>query len=191
MRIQVIVPLIIGLSVCGIGSVFVYQFLNQKRKDDDDETDEDTYSFLSPSLTSSGGLMSVEFPVPNSIVPVIVGKQNLSLRSLENKTGSKVSFREDPHTQDHQICRIEGAQEAVEDAQRIVVQFTSRPTIVTEELEVSQSACGKILGRFGERLQEICRKSNAKVSVNSSTSDMNQRQVVISGTQMQVIITTT
>lgn len=185
MRTQIIIPLIIGLSVCGLGSVFIYHYLNDKRKDateDEDDTDSTT-SDLPFEVISTKELM-----VPNEFVPIIVGKHNLSLRSLEGKTKTKIDFVADPQTEDHQVCRVKGTQEAVQDASRIISQIiASKPAVITEELEVTQSACTKIIGRCGDKLQDICRKSNAKVSVTSSSSgDQTHRKVFITGTRVQV-----
>lgn len=188
MRIQVLVPLVIGLSVCGLGSAFIYHYLkeqqngssNRKKKNTgkDDES--------SSALTSVDVITSAEITIANDLVPAIVGNNRVSLKSLEAKTRTKISFKENSPNNEYQTCLIEGTFDAIEDAKNIILLIISKPVIVTEEVEVSQSACGKILGRCGEMLQEICRKSNAKVSVNSTESGGHQRQVVITGTRKQV-----
>lgn len=179
MRIQVLVPLLIGLSACGIGSVFVYHYLKERKKRDADDSDDHP-------LTSVDVITCAEIAIHNDFVPTIVGKNKLSLRALEGKTGTRISFKENTLSAEHQTCVIEGTLTAIEDAKKIILLLASKPVIVTEQLDVSQSACGKILGRCGEMLQEICRKSNAKVSVNSSDAAAHQRQVVITGTRAQV-----
>ena len=182
MRIQVLIPFVIGLSVCGIGSAVIYHYLKEqqksgKKKRDDDDVDH--------PLTSVDVIKCAEIAIHNEFVPVILGKNNLSLIALQEKTRTKISFYEDRHHADHQTCVIEGTWESIEDAKKIILMVSSKPRLVTEQLDVSPSACGKIIGRCGEMLQEICRKSNAKVSVNSNEAN-NQRQVVITGTKQQV-----
>lgn len=186
MRIQVLVPLIIGLAACGIGSAFIYHQLKEQQKDDkrkrrrsNSESDPDH------PLTSIDVITSAELSIHNEFVPVIVGKDSLNLKSLEAKTRTRISFKTSRNSDDHQTCVIEGTLDAIEDARKIILMIASKPVLVTEQVDVSQSACGKIIGRCGEMLQEICRKSNAKVSVNSNETN-NQRQVVITGTRMQV-----
>lgn len=186
MRIQVLIPLVIGLSACGIGSAFIYHYLKEqrrngrKRTDDNDPDNNDDHP-----LTSVDVITSAEMAIHNEFVPVVVGKDGLNLKALETKTRTKISFKRDRRNDDHQTCRIEGTPEAIVDAQKIVSMIASKPVLVTDHIDVSQSACGKIIGRCGEMLQEICRKSNAKVSVNSNEVN-HQRQVVITGTRTQV-----
>lgn len=186
MRIQVIIPLIIGLSACGIGSAFIYHYLKeQQQKDETKKTKSKGGDASDHPLTSVDVITCAELSIHNEFVPVIVGKDSLNLRSLEGKTRTKISFRPNPVSDDHHTCVIEGSLEAIEDARKIIAMIAARPVVVSETLDVSQSACGKIIGRCGEMLQEICRKSNAKVSVNSNETN-NQRQVVITGTRVQV-----
>lgn len=177
MRLQLVIPIIIGLSACTIGSAYIYHYLQQnsdKKKKKDDQP-----------LTSVKVIKCVEIAIHNEFVPSIVGKNSQNLKSLQEKTRTKISFREDGRQENHHTCCIEGTADAIEDARKIIMMIASKPVLVTEQLDVSQSACGKIIGRCGEMLQEICRKSNAKVSVNSSENN-HQRQVVITGTRTQV-----
>lgn len=186
MRIQVLVPLIIGLAACGIGSAFIYHQLKEQQKDDKKKRRSNSESDPDHPLTSIDVITSAELSIHNEFVPAIVGKDSLNLKSLEAKTRTRISFKTSRTSDDHHTCVIEGTLDAIEDARKIILMIASKPPVlVTEQLDVSQSACGKIIGRCGEMLQEICRKSNAKVSVNSNETS-NQRQVVITGTRMQV-----
>lgn len=188
MRVQVLVPLVIGLSVCGLGSAFIYHYLKEQQSSSSKKKKISGKDGESSALTSSDVITAAEITIANDLVPAIVGKNRMSLKSLEAKTRTRISFKENSPSQDYQTCTIEGTLNAIEDAKNIILLVIAKPVIVTEEVEVSQSACGKILGRCGEMLQEICRKSNAKVSVNSSESGGHQRQVVITGTRKQVRI---
>lgn len=173
-----ILPLILGLSACSVGGALIYHYFRKRQQDDDEEQ-------TIVSLVESQPLIVIikeTKVVSNDFIPVIVGRSSLSLKSLEAKTRTKISFEE--HDEDAQLCTVEGTKEGVAEAIKIISQIISKPVILTEELEVSQSACGKIIGRCGEMLQEICRKSMAKVSVNSN--DAQKRQVIITGTRNQV-----
>lgn len=189
MRIQVLIPLIIGLSACGIGSAYIYYQIKEQKDADKKNKRKGGASDDDHPLTSVDVITCAELAIHNEFVPVILGKDGLNLKALETKTRTKITFRkEGRQNDDHQTCVIEGTLDAIEDARKIILMIASKPVLVTEELDVSPSACGKILGRCGEMLQEICRKSNAKVSVNSSEVNQ-QRQVVITGTRSQVGIT--
>uniref|UniRef100_A0A6B2EDB9 Putative kinase anchor protein n=1 Tax=Phlebotomus kandelakii TaxID=1109342 RepID=A0A6B2EDB9_9DIPT len=172
-----VLPMLLGISLCGLSGALLYVYL--RKRDDSKRPVRET----KPSALPEG--VGVTVVVRNDVVPLIVGREGASLRAIEEKTKTQIIFR---HKDDaNQLCTISGDVEAVKDAQKIIKQLSSRPLTVTEEVLVPQSACGKIIGRCGEALQEICRKSQAKVSVESGDrGDGTKRHVMISGSQAQV-----
>lgn len=87
----------------------------------------------------------------------------------------------------NQICEIYGEPDAVKSAEELIKQTIKRVDSVKVEIEVPSTACGKIMGRCGDSLHEICRKSKAKVSVLSGEGrNAPIRRIVIVGNQIQV-----
>ncbi|XP_059617572.1 tudor and KH domain-containing protein homolog [Phlebotomus argentipes] len=179
-----VLPMLLGISICGISGALIYAYLRKRdaaKKPARGASDAQTL----PDGVGAPPTVSVEVLVRNDVVPLIVGREGGSLRAIEEKTKTRISFRDKDDSS--QMCTISGEAAAVKDAQKIVKQLASRPLTITEEVVVPQSACGKIIGRCGEALQEICRKSQAKVSVESGDrGDGTKRCVMISGTQAQV-----
>lgn len=69
-------------------------------------------------------------------------------------------------------------------------EVESTPTVITEELEVPATSCGKIEGYSGSVLLDICTKSSAKVWVDPSSRKpySETRKVLITGTSDQVAL---
>lgn len=80
--------------------------------------------------------------------------------------------------------------DGVKQARALLLKEIERAPIVKEEIFVPQSVCGKIMGRCGEAMQEICRISLAKVAVDSgsgrSGGAMDKRRILLTGNQQQV-----
>lgn len=70
----------------------------------------------------------------------------------------------------------------------LLLKEIERSPSVKEEIYVPASVCGKIVGRCGEAMQEICRLSLAKVSLDSGgrNGGMDKRRIIITGNRQQV-----
>uniref|UniRef100_A0A1L8DLS9 Putative kinase anchor protein n=1 Tax=Nyssomyia neivai TaxID=330878 RepID=A0A1L8DLS9_9DIPT len=179
-----VLPVLVGISLCGISATLILVYLRKRDKSKKKQNEGNARN--SPKSLDGDPLAgSADVVVRNEVVPVILGREGSSHKAIEEKTRTKIEFC---HNDDFsQKCTIRGKEEDVIDALKIIKQLASRPVTVTEEVLVPQSACGKIIGRCGEALQEICRKSQAKVSVESGDrGDGTKRHVMITGTQAQV-----
>lgn len=177
-----IMPLIVGLSLCSASAVLMYIWYKNK------DQDEDTVDAVRKNVTK------LECVIPNTIVPLVVGRAGANVKAIEAKTQTLIRFRE--NNENSQVCEISGSSAAnVQRAAELVKQEASPPPIITEELSVPQTACGKIIGRCGETLHEICRKSMAKVYVESGSrgggGDGQTRIIKITGTRANVNIART
>lgn len=172
-----IIPLVIGVSLCSASAVLLYIWY--KTKDREDETD-------SPSPTpKSTKNTRVECVISNNIVPLVVGRGGANIKSIEEKTNTQIRFK--AKDDKSQICEINGKTENVKKAVELINVHASPPPNLTEEMLVPQSVCGKIIGRCGEALQEICRKSQAKVHIDAGDrTDGETRRVLITGTRAHV-----
>lgn len=86
------------------------------------------------------------------------------------------------------MCEISGYPDNVKEARSLLLKEIERSPIVKEEIYVPQSVCGKIMGRCGEAMQEICRISLAKVSIDAGVRSANTRRITITGNRQQVNI---
>lgn len=188
-----VIPLVVGLSLCGASAALLYIWF--KTKDSEDECDANTSTIprkISRQISTSNGNATrrLECVLSNSLVPLVQGRSGANVRAIEQTTGCRITFRE--KDANNQICEINGPTDMVQKAADMVRKEATPPPILTEEIIVPLTACGKIIGRCGEALQEICRQSMAKVYVESGDrSDGQTRRVMITGTQAHVNVART
>lgn len=181
MKSAVVLPLAAG--ILGVGAL-IYIFYRQRDKDKKKKTtnndDNNGMSVLNDTIET------LEFKVSNIQVPLIVGRNSVTLKSIEDKTGTTIRFRESD--EENQICSIKGKPNNVKAAKELVDIEGAKPSVITEELMVSTLSCGKIEGYCGSVLSDICQKSSAKVWIDPGTRKVQgeNRRVLITGTIEQV-----
>lgn len=175
-----IIPIVIGVSLCSASAVLFYIWFKTKDREDD------TSSPLKPTIKSTKNT-KVECVVPNNVVPLVVGRGGANIKSIEGKTNTQIRFKAKDDS--NQICEISGKLENVKKAAELINIQASPPPNITEEMFVPQTAYGKIIGRCGEALQEICRKSQAKVHIDAGDrTEGDMRRLCITGTRAHVNI---
>lgn len=120
-------------------------------------------------------------------MPLIVGRNSVNLKSIEEKTKTQIKFRA-ADDDNYQICTISGSANDVKNAKQLIDVETKKQPIITDELLVPMSSCGKIEGYCGSILHEICQRSSAKVWVDPGMrkTQGENRRVLITGTKEQV-----
>uniref|UniRef100_A0A182PXE7 Tudor domain-containing protein n=1 Tax=Anopheles epiroticus TaxID=199890 RepID=A0A182PXE7_9DIPT len=174
------IPLILGLSLLGASGAYLYMLLKKRRT----SSSSDLVDFFTRSASKPDPLV-VELIIPNNLVPLVIGRKGYTLKHIQQCTGTTINFVD--HDGASQLCRIQGpSRDVIEKAKEMIQKETSRPITITEEVIVPQAACGKILGRCGDELQEICRKSMAKVWLEGRARSETERRVMITGTAAQI-----
>lgn len=169
-----IIPIVIGVSLCSASAVLLYIWY--KTKDREDESNAES---------KSEKITKVECVVPNSVVPLVNGRGGANIKSIEGKTNTQIRFK--AKDDNNQICEIRGKIENVKKAAELINIQASPPPNLTEEMLVPQTVYGKIVGRCGEALQEICRKSQAKVHIDAGDrNEGDMRRLCITGTRAHV-----
>lgn len=127
----------------------------------------------------------LEFSVPNEAVPFIVGKNEETLRGIEEATGTRIEFKEQDAK--HQLCLIRGSDvSAIQRAQEMVKERCEHPPKTTETMSVPSTAANRIIGLCGEALEELCNTTKAKVWVERSNNDGGMDTIKIEGTQAEI-----
>lgn len=176
-----VLPILLGLTLFGLSGALFYVYI---KKNEEDQKSSKSSKTNKPTKLEEKDII-VELTIKNDVAPIVVGRGGANLSSIQEKTGTSIVFRE--KDENNQICEIRGKIEAVKNATKLINLAASRPPIISEDIYVPQTACGKIIGRCGDSLQDICRKSCAKVSVESGDKgDGKTRRVIITGTQSQV-----
>lgn len=176
-----IIPIVIGVSLCSASAVLLYIWYKTKDREDDASTPQKSTAGKSATTKNT----KVECVVPNNVVPLVVGRGGANITSIEGKTNTQIRFK--AKDENNQICEISGKLENVKKAVELIKIQASPPPNLTEEMFVPQTAYGKIIGRCNEALQEICRKSQAKVHIDAGDrGDGDMRRLCITGTRAHV-----
>lgn len=177
---SVVLPLAAG--ILGVGAL-IYIYYRQRDKDKRRKNNSDDSNGIS---MLDDTIETLEFKVSNVQVPLIVGRNSVTLKSIEEKTSTKIRFREGD--EENQICTIKGKANNVKLAKELVDAEGAKPSVITDEVLVSTSSCGRIEGFGGSILQDICQKSSAKVWIDPGTRKVQgeNRRVLITGTKEQV-----
>uniref|UniRef100_A0A1A9W0Q4 Tudor domain-containing protein n=1 Tax=Glossina brevipalpis TaxID=37001 RepID=A0A1A9W0Q4_9MUSC len=173
---------IVGLGLCTIGGAMLFAYF-RGRDDDDNSVDEREKKMLG---RKNQKLVKTELKIPNQDIPLIAGRGGANIKSIKEKTQTKINFRAKDDSS--QWCEIVGYPDNVKEARSILIKEMERSPIVTQHIYVPQDVCGKIMGRCGEAMQEICRVSLAKVSVESGLNSASNRRINVTGNSQQVNI---
>lgn len=181
-----VLPVLVGLSLCGASAALLYVWY--KTKDEQkDEVDSAPGGNLFAKFKTKGKekVTKVECTIANDLLPLVLGRGGANIKSIEDSTNTKIEFREKDAK--NQVCEISGAYENVMKAANLVKEEASRSANVTDEMIVPQSAYSKIIGRFGKTLQDICRKSLTQIHIDAGVyGDQSTRRVVITGSRANV-----
>uniref|UniRef100_A0A182WA70 Tudor domain-containing protein n=1 Tax=Anopheles minimus TaxID=112268 RepID=A0A182WA70_9DIPT len=173
-------PLILGLSLLGASGAYLYMLFKKRRSN----STGDLVDFFTGKPPKQDPV-ATELIISNSLIPLVIGRKGYTLKHIQQSTGAVISFSD--HDGSSQLCSIQGPTAAVvEKAKEMILKETARPLTITEEVIVPQAACGKIIGRCGDELQEICRKSMAKVWLEGRARSESERRVMITGTESQI-----
>lgn len=181
------VPIIIGISLLSIGGAYIYTILKKKKEQIGKPNDERSLNSKIAKLVrmmSKEEIKVVEITLSNKVVPLVIGRKGFTLRHIQESTNTEIQFQDKDGS--HQMCKIRGTEAGIRAAEDLIMQEASRQVTQTEEMIVPQTACGKILGRCGDELQEICRKSMAKVWIEGTRTLGENRRIMITGTQKQI-----
>ncbi|XP_065662077.1 tudor and KH domain-containing protein isoform X2 [Hydra vulgaris] len=145
--------------------------------------------------------------VPSHIVGSIIGKNGTNINYLKSYFGVRLDFKnkeENDLINDQEILTsskttdeklkertliITGNYEQVQAAEEHIKKLIlEAPPILETEILVPQSTCGRIIGKGGQNIREMCNTSGAKIIVNKDqdSSIGDQCRVRITGTKTQV-----
>lgn len=200
------VVLIAGASVAAVVVVGVFLYLRQRSREYNDENEQETEELEFADLNTgeqsvaSAGQSIVKVKVPQHVVGIIIGKDGTNIKQLRGEFGVRFNFDRDEvsektignatsNKRSDRILEIRGQREKVRDAeQKIHAIIAETPKYVETEVFVPTDTCGRIIGKGGQSIREMCSVSGAKIVVerNENISLGKQRRINISGTTVQV-----
>ena len=183
MNAKAVVPLVFGLTVAGASAAYLlYLFLKR---------DEDDLSALDSNLPriKTSRQTQIEVKIPKECVGVVIGRGGITIKGIQEKTDTKIHFKDELETEQHRVCIVRGTGEGAQLAEYLIHDIIlNQPLIETQEIFVPQYACGRIIGRNGENIRSISRTSNAKITVEGTGANElgNDRRITIKGTAEQI-----
>ncbi|XP_067879035.1 tudor and KH domain-containing protein-like [Heterodontus francisci] len=138
--------------------------------------------------------IAMDMRVPRDAVKIIIGRQGSTIKQLRKETGARIEVEDSEETGGYEgpaerVLTVVGSPVQVCKAKVAIHQLLADSMKITEELHVPHRAVGRIIGRGGESIREICRTTGAKIVCEKETSEQildTRRSVKISGTKQEV-----
>ncbi|NXV88002.1 TDRKH protein, partial [Calonectris borealis] len=131
--------------------------------------------------------LEIEMRVPRAAVKSIIGRKGATIKKLSQETGARIDVEGEDEGEEAALL-ISGSPSQVCRAKAAVHQIVTESAPVSEQLCVPQRAVGRIIGRGGETVRGICRRSGAKVLCEREADAglAPVRVIQLSGTQKEV-----
>lgn len=152
-------------------------YLLFKNEDDDD------YNNTIPKSTS---YKVSQIRVPKNLVRILIGRNGNTIKSIQDQSNTRISFK-DTNDENEHTCVIKGSSEGCNIAENLIYEFIhNQPVVECVDIWVPQTCVGKIIGRCGEQVTEICSMTGAKINVSVDRSDA-YRRITIKGYSIQTV----
>lgn len=168
MRSIKVLPVVVSITLCTASAALFYTW----------------YKTRNPSKDAVDGskrkrkpkLEKIEMIIENETVPLILGRNGNSIKSIEERHEVKITFRD--NNDGKQVCEILGVYENVVQAANIVGDVVKKSKNLTEELIIPKQA----YLRISSTLSDICRETTTKIrNSREGLRDNNLRRLEITG----------
>lgn len=134
---------------------------------------------------------TVRVKVPKDVVGGVIGRQGANIKQIQEKTNTKINFDDRANNEDcDRFAVIRGTSSDVREAEELLnASIEEQSNVITETVFVPNRACGRIIGKNGESIRQMCRTSSAKILVDRSGDECDRnglKRITISGTKEQI-----
>lgn len=152
------------------------------RKDEEEENEEESVASKRTSLI---------VPVPKQHVGAVIGRGGSVIKEVQQKTNTQIHF-DQSDDESVRLAVIRGQLEDVQEAGDLINKLIKeQPNLETKEIFIPVKACGRVIGKNGDTIRNICNVSKAKVKITSGPVERNfdeLQQVIIKGTADQIAV---
>lgn len=148
---------LVGVTVIGSAAI-VYEWYRTKENERKRRT-------ALPAPNESSELSRIQMKLPNDKVALVNGRAGHTLDSIQEQSNTTISIREQDDT--HHIFEIVGTYRNVLEAERLIRECVKSDAAVTETMTIP---AGVFAAGGGKATQEITRKSNAQVYIDSNAA---------------------
>jgi hypothetical protein len=163
-RLALGVGIAFGVSV---SSFALYLLLKQEK--------EDFEIHCNPNLDTSDHT-TVQMRIPFKAVGYIIGKSGEVIKSIQNKTGTKINFnqrKESKNLEQERYLTIKGSSNDVRAAEKLInCLLDEHSELISDTFIIDANDIGIIIGKNGTTIRTFCEESGAKIKVRNK--DKNQ-----------------
>jgi len=146
---------------------------------------------------ASAGQAVANVQVPQHVVGSIIGKDGANIKQLRSQFGVRFNFDRDEQEKEmgsenkptERVLEIRGQRDKVRLAEhKIKAIIAETPKFSKTEVFVPAETCGRIIGKGGSNIREMCAISGAKITLQREENQSlgNRRRIIISGTTVQI-----
>ncbi|XP_038078365.1 tudor and KH domain-containing protein-like [Patiria miniata] len=174
----------VALGITVPASLFLLYLLFRKRDEEE--------NYRPSRDLATGQQLTIELRVPYDKVGAIIGQQGVVIKKIQDETSCRVKFHNETGLEEKEdrFLVIRGKPDNALQAEQQVRKIIAEPNAIqTLELRIPQYAIGRIIGRNGDNIRNICRTSKARVRIerDEERRDPNAlRQCLIKGTEEQI-----
>lgn len=169
MRNIQILPIVVGITLCTASAAIFYKWYESR------SSNKDAVDGVSRKRKPNKK-EKVEIPVENEMMPLLVGRNGITLKSIEERCSVEISFRDDGKGKN--ICQISGFYENVMKASTAINDELKKGKNCTEELIIPKATYTRICSHI---LRDICLETATQVRNKAGLKDKNKRQMEIKG----------
>lgn len=165
-----VLPVVVGITLCTAGAAMLYKWYKARDPGKDAVDGGGSKRKRKPKLDK------VELTIDNETMPLVLGRNGNSIKSIEERHKVEITFHE--KSDGKQLCEITGAYENVLQAANVVGDVVKKSKNLTEELVISKQS----YSRISSTIQEICRETATQIrNSNEGLKDKDQRRLQITG----------
>ncbi|XP_030758561.1 tudor and KH domain-containing protein homolog [Sitophilus oryzae] len=167
--------LVLGLSAFGFTSYMLYLFLKKEEEDD-----------LLEGYVHKTNFKTMEIKVPKNVVRSLIGRNGSNIKQVEEQSNTKINFKDRVDEED-KICIIRGTADSCNVAYHLIQDFiVNQPVLETEDLWIPIACVKNVIGRGGEKINEIRSLSGSKLTLVEDEKGVTAKRMVIKGTREQI-----
>lgn len=136
-------------------------------------------------FTQVSKFRTLEIRVPKVMLGELIGRNGKNIKLIQEQSNTKIYFKDCDGDDNMKLCVIRGSEEASFIAENLIKDFIeNQPIFESEDIWVPNTCVGKIIGRGGEKINELRSLSGAKISVCDIIEDekgFTSKRIIIKG----------
>ena len=183
----------IALSVPVAGVLFYFLL---KWTWENDEFIEGDATNNADEFVSTSDLVS-ELQIPKCHVGAVIGRGGIVIKQLQKESQTRINFKDDNEESGDELTDeeqpkirtmvIRGSRERIKQAEVLIKKIIEeQPVMQKISVEIPQRVIGRIIGKGGKTIRQLCKISGAKLKIDSDNETTDIRRCNIVGTQTQI-----